>query len=57
MIGSPHADEELKDWLRWAEAHGSRFVKLIVEAAMMADSLHYIMLRPVLLELRTEYKP
>jgi hypothetical protein len=57
MVGSPHTDGELKDWLRWAEAKGPYFLRLIARAAQVADSLHYIMLRPILLELRTEYKP
>jgi len=51
---SPAADEELHDWLRWAEEEGSGFLKSAAEAALTADLKHYNLLRPVLLELKRE---
>ena len=52
---SPAADEELHDWLRWAEENGSSFLKATAEAALIADLKHYHLLRPVLLELKKEW--
>ncbi len=52
---SPATDEELYDWLRWAEESGGGFLKTMAEAALIADLKHYNLLRPVLLELKTMY--
>jgi hypothetical protein len=52
---SPADDEELHDWLRWAEEIGSGFLKTTAEAALIADLKHYNLLRPVLLELKKEW--
>jgi hypothetical protein len=51
----PAADEELHDWLRWAEENGSSFLKATAEAALTADLAHYNLLRPVLLELKRDW--
>jgi hypothetical protein len=55
MVISPTADEELREWLRWAEGNGSNFLRAMAESALTADQLHYDLLRPVLLELKKEY--
>jgi hypothetical protein len=34
---SARADDELQDWLVWAEENGSSFVRAIAEAASSAD--------------------
>ena len=52
---SPSTDEELHDWLRWAEGNGSSFLKTTAEAALIADLKHYNLLRPFLLELKREW--
>jgi len=52
---SPAPDEELYDWLRWAEENGSSFLKTTAETALLADLKHYNLLRPVLLELKSEW--
>lgn len=52
---SPATDEELHDWLRWAEENGSSFLKTTAEAALIADIEHYNLLRPVLLALKSEW--
>jgi len=51
----PATDEQLHDWLRWAEENGSSFLKTTAEAALIADVKHYNLLRPVLLELKREW--
>ena len=51
----PATDEELHDWLRWAEENGSSFLMATAEAALIADLKHYNLLRPVLLELKREW--
>jgi len=48
---SASTDTELKDWLFWAQKRGS-FLRTIAEAAFIADSKHYEVLRPVLLKLK-----
>jgi hypothetical protein len=55
LMISPAADVELHDWLRWAEANVSSFLKTTVEAALIADLKHYNLLRPVLLELKKKW--
>jgi hypothetical protein len=54
MISSS-TDEELHDWLYWAEESGNSFLKVTAEAALLADLKHYDLLRPVLLELKKEW--
>lgn len=55
LIISPAADEELHDWLRWANETGSAFLRSITDAALAADLKHYNLLRPILLELKKEW--
>jgi len=54
MQCSANTDPELSDWLQWASKSGEVpiFVRAIAEAAFLADSLNYALLRPVLLELK-----
>jgi len=53
---SVYEDADLYDWLRWAEdAHASNFLRAIAEAAFIADLKHYALLRPILLELKTQW--
>ena len=54
----PHSastDEELHDWLVWADEHGTSFLHAIAEAAFLSDLKHYRVLRPVLLNLKKMY--
>jgi hypothetical protein len=54
----PHSastDEELHDWLVWADEHGTSFLHAMAEAAFASDLKHYRLLRPVLLSLRKMY--
>jgi hypothetical protein len=57
MMASPHTDPELIQWLRWASESGSTpmFVRTVAEAARMACSPDYVLLRPVLIELKRRY--
>ena len=50
-------DPDLRDGLRWASEGGSvpGFVRTVVEAAIYACSPDYVLLRPVLLELKRRY--
>ena len=52
---SAREDDELRDWVRWAETNGNSFVRTLAEAALLADLRHYHLLRPVLLKLKEEY--
>jgi hypothetical protein len=56
MNYSAATDPDLADWLRWAdESHEvPMFVRKVAEAATIADLPHYVLLRPVLLELKRE---
>ncbi len=51
------ADPELREWLRWASEGGNTpmFVRTVAEAALMACTPDYVLLRPVLLELKRRY--
>jgi len=51
------ADPELSQWLRWASERGNTptFVRTVAEAALMACSPDYVLLRPVLVELKRRY--
>jgi len=52
---SVYEDAELYDWLRRAEdAREGNFLRAIAEAAFIADAKHYILLRPLLLELKKQ---
>ena len=47
----PHSastDEELHDWLVWANEYGTSFLHAMAEAAFLSDLKHYRLLRPVL---------
>jgi len=48
-------DNELHGWLIWADQHGTNFLRKLVEAAMTADIPNYLLLRPVLIELKKEW--
>jgi hypothetical protein len=59
MNYSAHTDTELADWLRWASESGKApsFVRALAEAAFLADSPNYALLRPVLLERKRQMPP
>ena len=54
---STNTDPELRDWLRWASESGSTpmFVRRVADAACLACSPDYQLLRPVLIELKRRY--
>ena len=52
---SAATDDELRDWLCFADQHGPSFLQRIVEAAFTADLKNYALLRPLLLELKKEW--
>jgi hypothetical protein len=56
-MDSAHTDPELSQWLRWASEGGNTpmFVRMVAEAARMACMPDYVLLRPVLLELKRRY--
>jgi hypothetical protein len=57
VMDSAHNDPELSQRLRWASESGSTptFVRTVAEAALMACSPDYALLRPVLVELKRRY--
>jgi hypothetical protein len=57
MNDSAHTDPELRDWLRWASERGNTptFVRTVAEAARMACIPDYVLLPPVLLELKRRH--
>lgn len=57
MMDSRRTDPELSQWLRWASERGKvpMFVRTVAEAARMACIPDFVLLRPVLLELRRRY--
>ncbi len=57
MMLSANTDPELRDWLRWAAEGGNTpmFVRTVAEAALMACTPDYVLLRPVLLELKRQH--
>ena len=55
MMCSPHTDDELRDWFLWQTENGSSFIRRLVEAAYLADAQAYMLLRPLLLELKAKY--
>ena len=56
-MDSAHTDPELSQWLRWASEldHTPAFVRTVAEAARMSCMPDYVLLRPVLLELKRRY--
>jgi len=56
MNDSAHTDPELRDWL-WASEEGNAlaFVRTVAEAALLASMPDYVLLRPVLVELKRRY--
>ena len=56
-MDSPLKDTELHRWLRWASEQGSTpmFVSTLAEAGRMACNPDYLLLRPVLVELKRRY--
>ncbi len=50
-------DPELRDWLHWASnrVNVPSFVRKVVEAALFACASDYVLLRPVLVELKRRY--
>ena len=57
MMLSANTDPELRSWLRWAAAGGNTptFVRTVAEAALIACTPDYELLRPVLVELKGRY--
>ena len=57
MMYSAYTDPKLRQWLRWASesAKVPSFVPTVAEAALLACSPEYELLRPVLLELKRRY--
>jgi hypothetical protein len=53
---SASTDEELHDWLVWADEHGTSFLQAIAEAAFVSDLRDYYSLRPTLLKLKRMYR-
>jgi len=56
-MDSAHTDPALSQRLRWASEEGTApaFVRKVAEAALVACSPDYELLRPVLLELKRRY--
>lgn len=54
MMDSANTDLELRGWLRRASESGSTpsFVRTVTEAALIACLPDYVLLRPVLVELK-----
>jgi hypothetical protein len=54
---SAATDPELRDWLRWGAEEGNApsFVRKVAEAALIACSADYELLRPVLLVLKRQH--
>jgi hypothetical protein len=57
VTDSPHTGPEFHDWLRWASERGNTptFVCKVAEAALIACIPDYLLLRPVLIELKQRY--
>jgi hypothetical protein len=56
-MDSANTDPELRDWLRWASEEGNApaFVRTVAQAALIACSTDYELLRPVMLELKRRH--
>lgn len=52
---SAATDHKLRDWLHWAEQHGTSVLQAIATAAFLSDAKVYGLLRPTLIELREMY--
>ena len=54
---SAYTDPELRDWLRWASEGGKvpSFVRTVAGAALIACSPDYVLLRPVLIDLKRRH--
>jgi hypothetical protein len=57
MMPSANTDPELRSWLRWASEGGNTpsFVRKVAEAARVACTPDYRLLRLVLVELKRRY--
>ena len=57
MMLSANTDPELRQWLRRASESGNTpsFVRRVAEAALVASMPDYVLLRPVLVELKRRY--
>jgi hypothetical protein len=57
MNDSAHTDPDLSQWLRWASerAKTPMFFRTVAEAACLACSPDYQLLRPVRLKLKRRY--
>jgi len=57
MMLSANTDPELLHWVRWASESSEvpAFMRQVVEAALIACSPDYELLRPVLVELKRRY--
>jgi hypothetical protein len=57
MMDSAHTGPRLSQWLRWASESGSTpsFVRTVAEAALIACIPDYLLLRPLLVELKRRY--
>jgi hypothetical protein len=57
VTDSAHTEPELSQWLRWTSERDNTpmFVRSIAEAALIACSPDYLLLRPALVELKRRY--
>jgi len=57
LMDSANTDPELTHWLHWAEEGGKvpMFVRTVATAARMACMPDYVLLRPVLVELKRQH--
>ena len=57
MMGSAYTDPQLRQWLRWASEGGNApgFVRKVADAACLACMPDYVLLRPVLVELKRQH--
>jgi hypothetical protein len=52
---SAQTDAELRDWLRWGAEHGPNIVRALAHAVSIADLRTYVLLRPVLVDLKSRF--
>jgi hypothetical protein len=55
MLVAQNDDPELLEWLAKANQSGGGFVSALSRAALVADDENYVILRPVILEMRKKY--
>jgi hypothetical protein len=55
MLVAQNDDPELLEWLAKANQSGGGFVSALSRAALVADDENYIILRPVLMQIRRKY--